>query len=69
MKRINSIRDIIIELTVYLYGAVFFSLCLILLVATTIGSGLPLVLTMIVMGVLAGLALTNRILVWTHPNR
>ena len=69
MKRINSIRDIIIELTVYLYGAVFFSLCLIVLVATTIGSGLPLVLTMIVMGVLAGLALTNRILVWTHPNR
>jgi len=69
MKRINSIRDIIIELTVYLFAAVFFSLCLIALVATTIGSGFPLVPTMVVMGVLAGLALTNRILVWTHPNR
>lgn len=62
-------RNILIELTTYLFGAVFISLCIIVFVATTIGSGFPLVPTMIVMGVLAGLALTNRILVWTDPNR
>ena len=69
MKRINTIRDIIIELTVYLFGAVFFSLCLILLVATASGAGFPLAFTMIMMGLLAGLALTNRILVWTTPRK
>ena len=60
-------RNIIIELTTYLFGALFLSLCIIVFVATTIGSGFPLTLTMIVMGILAGLALTNRILVWTKP--
>ena len=69
MKTINTIRDIIIELTVYLFGALFFSLCLILLVATSIGSGLPLIFSMVVLGLLAGVALVNRILVWTHPRR
>ena len=69
MKRINTIRDIIIELTVYLFGALFFSLCLILLVAIASGAGFPVTFTMIVLGLLAGVALTNRILVWTHPRR
>ena len=62
-------RKIIIELTTYLFGALFLSLCIIVFVATTIGSGFPLALTMIMMGLLAGLALTNRILVWTTPRK
>ncbi len=68
-SQIFIMRNIIIELTTYLFGAVFFSLCLILLVATASGAGFPLGFTMIMMGLLAGLALTNRILVWTTPRK
>jgi hypothetical protein len=45
------------------------TICLILLVATASGAGFPLGFTMIMMGLLAGLALTNRILVWTTPRK
>jgi len=62
-------RNLIIELSTYLFGATLAALCLVLLVSYPAGAPFPLGFTMFMLGWAALMALTNRIAVWTKPKR
>lgn len=62
-------RDQIIRLSAAFFGVSLIILNAALLVAYACGNSFPLRFTMTVLTFAALLALVNRVLTWTHPNR